>query len=185
MASVRTLSPRVFYLVGMACLMVSGGAAPRNPTANEGRLELTVTDKQTGKPIACRMHLKNASGRPRLVRDTPFWDDHFVVPGQLALVLPLGNYTFEMERGPEYRVVTGHFTINRNADDGKQVEMVRGVDMAAAGWYSGDLDVQRRARDIELVMNSEDLHVVPLTTWTSAQRVDERLAATSDAGGPT
>ena len=32
----------------------------------------------------------------------PFWHDHFVVPGKILLKLPLGNYTFVIERGLEY-----------------------------------------------------------------------------------
>ena len=133
--------------------------------ASEGRLELTTIDKDTGKPIACRMHLKNAAGRPKLVRESPAWDDHFIVPGRLALKLPLGNYTFEIERGPEYKTLSGYFTINRFADDSKQVELPRGIDMAANGWWSGDLDVRRRPRDMRVLMDAEDLHVVPLVTW--------------------
>jgi hypothetical protein len=137
----------------------------RIEAANDGQLALTVVDRATGKPIACRMHLKNAAGRPRLPKKVPAWDDHFVVPGQIVLKLPTGNYTFEFERGPEYKIVTGHFTIANFADDSKQVEMVRGADMAAEGWWSGDLDVRRPVKEIELLMQAEDLHVVPLVTW--------------------
>ena len=43
--------------------------------AGDGQLALTVVDKATGKPIACRMHLKNATGRPRLPKKVPSWDE--------------------------------------------------------------------------------------------------------------
>jgi hypothetical protein len=132
--------------------------------ANDGQLALTVVDRASGKPIACRMHLKNAAGRPRVPKKVPALDDHFVIPGQIVLKLPTGNYTFEIERGPEYKIVTGHFTIANFADDAKQVELERGVDLAAEGWWSGDLDVHRPVKDIELLMQSEDLHVTPLLT---------------------
>ncbi len=122
-------------------------------------------DQQTGKPVACRMHLKSAAGKPRIPKKTPSWDDHFLVPGKVALALPLGNYTFEMERGPEYSVMSGHFTINRFADDSKRVELRRHVDMSAEGWWSGDLDVRRPPADAPLLMEAEDLHVLPLCTW--------------------
>ncbi len=137
----------------------------RVEAANDGQLALTVVDRATHKPIACRVHLKNQAGRPRIPKKVPSWDDHFVVPGQIVLKLPVGSYTFEAERGPEYKVVTGHFTIANFADDAKEVELERGADMAAEGWWSGDLDVHRSPKEIELLMQSEDLHVVPLITW--------------------
>ncbi len=134
--------------------------------AAEGQLEIRVVDKDTGQLVPCRMHLRTASGRPRLPpRRVPVWDDHFVIPGQITLKLPLGNYRFVMERGPEYSVITGEFTINKFSEDSKTVEMHRYVDMAAEGWWSGDLDVRRPAKDIELLLAAEDLHVLPLVTW--------------------
>jgi hypothetical protein len=134
--------------------------------ANE-RLELTVVDRRTGEPIPCRMHLRNAAGRPRRPKRMPFWHDHFVFPGKITLELPVGQYFFELERGLEYVERTGHFTINRFADDSKEVDMLRFVDMSSHGWWSGDLHVRRPAREIELLMKAEDLHVVPLITWWS------------------
>ena len=133
--------------------------------AAEGQLEIRVIDKESRKPVACRMHLKTAAGKPRFPKKVPAWDDHFVVPGKILLRLPLGNYTFEMERGPEYPVISGHFTFTKFADDSKQIELPRHVDMSGKGWWSGDLDVRRPLRDIELLMAAEDLHVVPLVTW--------------------
>ena len=81
--------------------------------AADGRLVITVVDRDTGKPIAARMHLRRADGKARKPKGVPFWHDHFVFPGQIALDLPKGNYFFELERGPEYLTQTGHFTIER------------------------------------------------------------------------
>ena len=36
----------------------------RTAQAASGQLELTVVDRQTKQPIACRMHLRTAKGRP-------------------------------------------------------------------------------------------------------------------------
>jgi hypothetical protein len=140
--------------------------APSSPTALAGgQLELTVIDRDTGKPIACRMHLKTAAGKPRKADKVPFYHDHFVVPGKITLKLPVGQYTFEMERGPEYPVRHGEFKIDNFADDTKKVDMGRFVDMAAKGWYSGDLYVRRNPREIEQIMEAEDLHVAQVVTW--------------------
>ena len=144
--------------------ILAGGASP-TARAAKGKLELTVVDRDTGEPIPCRMHLRNAKGRPHKPRKTPSWHDHFALAGTAALELPLGEYSFELERGPEYVDRSGRFTINRFADDRKEVDLRRFVDMSSHGWWSGDLDVRRPARDIELLMQADDLHVVPLITW--------------------
>src|SRR4029079_17111884 len=49
----------------------------------------------------------------------------------------------------------------------KTVEMKRFVNMADNGWYSGDLDVQRPEKDLQLLMEADDVNVVPLLTWSN------------------
>ena len=156
---------RPLFLVG-AVLILAGAGAGRIP-ADDEKLKLTVVDRETGEPIACRMHLRLGSenGRIRKIRGFPAWDDHFVFPGRITLKLPLGNYFFEIERGPEYVDCSGFFTINRYSDDAKTIELPRGIDMSAAGWYSGDLDVRRPLGEMELLMRAEDLHVAQVTSW--------------------
>jgi len=132
-----------------------------------GQLVLSVVDRDTHKPVACRMHLRRANGRPWKVKGLPFWHDHFAFDGQVALRLPKGEYTFEIERGLEYTNQTGRFTINPFADDTKQVEMRRFVDMSADGWWSGELDVQRPVGQVELLMMADDLHVAAVETTSN------------------
>ena len=134
-----------------------------------GKLRLEVIDRDTGQPVACRMHLTNAAGRALKAPKVPFWHDHFVFSGSLTLKLPKGEYAFEIERGLEYLNRTGHFTMEDFSDDTKIVDLKRFVDMAAEGWWSGDLDVRRPAKDLELLMEADDLHVVELITWPSGK----------------
>lgn len=152
-----------FHLILGAFLLVM----PIGPVvaASTGQLTLTVVDKDTGKPIACRMHLVGPKKKPFKPEKVPYWYDHFVVPGKIVLKLPIGNYTFVIERGPEYLDRDGYFTINHFADDSTQVDLRRFIDMSADGWWSGDLDVRRPARDIELLMMADDLHVAEIISW--------------------
>jgi hypothetical protein len=135
--------------------------------ASTGQLVLTVVDKDTGQPIACRMHVIGPKKKPFKPdqRDIPYWHDHFVIPGKIVLKLPVGNYTFVIERGLEYLQQEGHFTIEHFADDSKQIELRRFCNMAGDGWWSGDLDVRRSSRDIELLMDADDLHVAEVISW--------------------
>ena len=133
--------------------------------AAEGRLEVRVVDKGSGQSLAARMHLKDGRGKAVRPPKVPFWRDHFVFDGVIGLELPLGNYTFELECGPEYKLQTGYFTLERDANDTKTIEMQRFVDMKKEGWWSGDLHIHRPVEEMELHMRAEDLHVAPVMTW--------------------
>lgn len=149
------------------CLLlgVLAGLSPRVEAANEGQLEITAVDKATGQPVAVRMHLRNERERPVIPPRAVAWKDHFVFDGRIVLDLPPGAYKFEIERGPEYKVRQGHFTIERGAEDTHHVEMERFVDMQQEGWWSGELHVHRDPKHVELLMRAEDLHVAPVITW--------------------
>jgi len=137
--------------------------------AGGGELKLTVLDPETGNPMPCRMHIANEKGKPQRAGRAPFWHDHFVLPGTIKLKLPKGTYQFVIERGPEYLDRNGYFVINNLAKDEKVVDLNRAVNMAEEGWWSGDLHIHRPVKDIELLMQAEDLHVAPLVSWSNAK----------------
>ncbi len=149
----------VFWLAAMAWFCQSSHAASRG----DGQLTIEVVDSESGKPIAARMHLKNSRGRPLTLRlpNTAEFGGHFYIDGQLTLPLRVGQYTFELDAGPEYRTQSGHFEIQRHAGDSKRIEMKRFADLAKEGWYGGDLDLARRRADLPLIMSGEGLIVAP------------------------
>ena len=164
-------------LIGLTAL--AAGLFTAIPTAwalRGGQLELNVVDAATGQPVACRVHLMNQSRKAKKPPKVPFWHDHFALDGSILLKLPNGSYVFEIERGPEYRVVTGHFTINENAKDSKTIELNRFADMAHEGWWSGDLEVARPAKDIELLLRADDLHVAEVVGWGNGKGPPAKLA---------
>lgn len=155
----------------IGCILVVAIAGVASAADSPQQLEIRVVDKATTNPLAARMHLKNARGKPVQPPKLPFWKDHFVFDGIVILELPTGQYTFELECGPEYKLRTGHFTIERNATDNKTIEMERFVDMKKEGWWSGDLHIHRPPQDIELLMRAEDLHIGPVITWWNKQNL--------------
>jgi hypothetical protein len=133
-------------------------AAPRS----DGQLQIEIVDKHSGQPIPARMHLQNSPKRPVKINlpGTAESGGHFYIDGQLALPLRRGQYTFEIDAGPEYRTQNGHFEIDRHADDTKRIELSRVVDLAKEGWYGGDVDFERRPRDLPLILRAEHLQDV-------------------------
>ena len=88
----KATHPRLVAIVLYATSVCAG--------ADEGRLTVNAVDKASGQPVAARMHLRNARGRPIKPRKVPYWKDHFVFDGTITLDLPLGTYLFEMEARP-------------------------------------------------------------------------------------
>ncbi len=130
-----------------------------------GKVEIRVVERGQDSPVSCRIHLKDAAGKPHWPEGLPFWRDHFVCGGSVQLELPVGKYTYEIDRGPEYQIRAGTITVTNEGTAKVEVGMERLVDMAAEGWWSGDLHVHRPLDDIELLMRAEDLYVAPVITW--------------------
>ncbi|HWA97630.1 MAG TPA: hypothetical protein VG713_04035 [Pirellulales bacterium] len=170
--------PICFQRALLAILLAVGivqAALAQKP--GEGQLELTVTDGPDGPPVPCRIHIANQAGVARRATGKPFWHDHFVCAGTVDLKYPKGNYTLLVERGPEYADHSGYFVMQSFSKDRKTIHLKRAVDMAAEGWWSGDLHVHRRPTEIELFMRADDLHVAPVVVWSNA---DPKRAATDE-----
>src|SRR5262249_48055229 len=112
-----------------------------------GAVEITVVDKATGKPVPCGLHVKDAAGKPQRAPRLPFWHDHFVCPGTVSLDLAEGEYTYECERGPEYTLRKGSFTVAGKKPAELRIELERLADLAGEGWWSGELHVHRPPDD--------------------------------------
>lgn len=159
----------MFYAtIGRIVLFASILLATAAVWAADGELRLQAVDSNTRQPIPVRVELTNARGRPvrRKKVGTAQLGNHFYLSGTATLGLRRGDYVFKMDAGPEFRTQNGSFTIDRYADDEKNVEMRRFADMAAEGWFAGDIDSQRSARDLPIVAATEAIVYAPSTAWT-------------------
>jgi hypothetical protein len=169
------VSPIIRYLIALGCwLAVCWSAAVAAPHP-DGEVQIDIVDKATGQPIPARMHLNygrqvapSTTAKPRPKRPMKLnmpgsaeFGGHFYIDGTAKLPMKVGQFTFELEATPEYLNQSGGFEIQRHADDSKKIEMRRFVDLEKEGWYGGDLDVNRNAKDLPLIMRAEGLRVVP------------------------
>jgi hypothetical protein len=157
----RALSRRIGAWFGAWFLGMWGLAAG-------SELRLTVVDSATEKPVPCRIHLKDATGKPVRPKGPPFWHDHFVCAGATQLDLVPGSYSYEIDRGPEYRVTTGRLMVTEEMPKALTNRLQRLVNLSKEGWWSGELHVHRPLDDVELLMRAEDLHLAPVITWWNA-----------------
>lgn len=139
-------------------------AAINGAAAADGSVQLIIVD-ESGQPMACRIHLRDASEKPVKAPGLPFWHDHFVCTGKVSLALSAGRYTYELERGPEYRAISNSFTVAADVSLSVTNELRRIANMAGEGWWSGEFHVHRKLREMELHMAAEDLHFAHVITW--------------------
>jgi hypothetical protein len=116
---------------------------------------------ETGRALPCRLHVTDAAGKPLFAAGRPRWDDHFVCDGEATVELAAGRAAYVVERGPEYEAARGELAAGAAAT----ITLKRLVDLAAQGWWSGEMHVHRPPEDVELLMRAEDLHVAPVITW--------------------
>lgn len=138
--------------------------------AENGRVKIVVVDQEE-EVLPCRIHLYDKAGKPQRAGDLPFFRDHFVCPGKVELELPAGEYRVEIERGPEFEQYADSFTLAESGVEELSVCLKRIADLAAEGWYSGDLHVHRAIEEIPLLMRAEDLHVAPVITWWNSRNL--------------
>lgn len=149
----------VFARAGALLLLVAFlfGSGARASQAADG-LTLRTIDAETDQLVPARAVLERADGRPQAVRRALPAGVGFVVHGSQPLPVPAGAYRFRVIRGPEYRVMSGHFSLDRDAEDSHDVPLRRMCDMKAEGWWSGDPIVTANPQQLPLLMQSEDLH---------------------------
>jgi hypothetical protein len=160
------------------------------------RLSGRIRDADTGEPVAARIYVRGEDGTwhfPRsrggtaveYRRQTRLPPESTEMHTTLSahpfdVDLPPGRATVTVERGKEYRTATRQITMGSEPVE-TVLSIERWVDMARAGWYSGDTHVHRSLDELPNVVLAEDLNVaLPLTSWVR----DAFVAPKADADAP-
>lgn len=122
----------------------------------------------------CNVRLSDTAGNYYRPDSTYFWKTYmgtafadFPCDGRFSLPLPVGEYHYELDRGPEYILAKGNFKMT-DKDIHLDLKLSRIVNMKQLNWYSGDLHIHRKVKDIELLMKASDLHIAPvITSWNN------------------
>ena len=109
--SAMSMQSRPVFFTILTLIIGSATAVEPANAAGEGKVKVSVVDAESGQPIPVRMHLKNSRGKPVIPRGTVSWKDHFILDGEITLKLRPDDYTFQVERGPEYKIRHGNFHI--------------------------------------------------------------------------
>ena len=164
-------------MTGIAFLAAALSAIPAaGALAAGGSLTITAQEESTHEPTITRMELVRASAPRKLmpVRKTVPAGFGVVLDRTLELSLPDAAYQFRMIRGPEYRIISGNFALEKTSLDNHKVDLPRMVHMLDRGWTSGDCCVPASPYSLPLRMASEDLHVAAALGQVDAKPIPGR-----------
>ena len=109
-------------------------------------------------------------------------EEHFLARGGFEIRLPPGNYTLQVERGPEHIPVGESIVAREGEEKSLRLSPRRWIGMNRLGWYSGDLHNHRRLEHMPLLLLAEDLNIAPtLTDWIWEDRQNSSPPATGAA----
>lgn len=141
-----------------------------------GSLTVTAREEAGGEPTISRFELFRSDSPTRTmpVRKTVPAGIGVVLDRNLDLSLPDATYLFRLIRGPEYRIISGTFTLERTSLDTHHVDLPRMIHMLEKGWISGDCGVPPSPASMPLRMAAEDLHLAASLGHVDAKPVPGR-----------
>jgi len=150
----------IFFLGPVVLWAQSSGAA--------ARLEASVVEDQTGKPLAARVHAVDHCGRSVEVAGSHSHADYLgkrwcYVDGSFTLALPDGGLQVEIMRGLETRPLLENIKSSGGETVKRTFRLRRWVNMRDLGYVNGDIHAHTPVPDeAHRQMRAEDLNVVNL-----------------------
>jgi hypothetical protein len=150
------------------------------------RVEGEIVDAGSGRLLPARLYIQSSSGAwhfpqsaagsairyERQRPNTNSLERHTTLSAhRFHVELPPGRYTFTVERGKEFFPETRVVAV---APDSPKLTLAlrRWINMAEAGWYSGDTHLHRLPAELANVILAEDVNVaLPMTDWTTDSQV--------------
>lgn len=147
-----------------------------------------IIDAATKEPVAARIYVQAANGKwffPRSAspegtalefqreRGPKSHEYHVTLSAHPFVVdVPPGRYTITVERGKEYVPLSQEVFVDKAAVE-VTLPILRWIDMAGRGWYSGDIHAHRPLADMPNLVLAEDVNVAtPLSHWVTVADVD-------------
>src|SRR5689334_9628319 len=119
----------------MILLLAALGALAQDETL------VDFSGEDNGIPVPLRIHLVDPAGKPVKVKDRVAWNDHWIALSRDYVSVPGGTCRAAIERGPEFEAYDGPLIFRPGTKGGFQFNFKRLANLAAEGWWSGDLHV--------------------------------------------
>lgn len=151
-----------------------------NTQSAQPGIALSIADEHD-KPTAARLRLFDSHGRalpipagePLVLIHPRFPELGSVVSGRCLIQPPAGQYALWIERSTEYRRSEIKVGATVSTQQQRTIRLQRWIDMAARGWWSGDMHVHRDPAHMVALMEASDLHFAPtITRWNTQSNLD-------------
>ncbi|MCC6509691.1 MAG: hypothetical protein IT423_11320, partial [Pirellulaceae bacterium] len=147
--------------VWLACAAVSCFSRPCQAQAT---MTIQVVDDKTGEPIACRVELRDAKGRPQKTRGAMNHLPWSIVDGQFVFRGKAGDYLFDVHHGPEFAGGGGGFTLDKDGEGSDVVRLPRHANLRDEGYLAGDLLAQLPPAEVVPWLPAESLQMAAAIT---------------------
>ena len=159
------------------------------PFGHAGEVTGSIVDAETGQAIEARLTIVSGDGKTHYHAESkgraglgvaiPYEkrrgpksvEIHTALSADpFRADLPPGRYLLRASRGPEYQPATAEITVPEegNLADPVELSLSRWIDMAARGWFSGDLHCHLPLENLKTELLASDLNVTfPLTYWVT------------------
>lgn len=126
-----------------------------------GELTVTIAEESSGEPLIARfeIHRADAPKKNLPLRRTVPAGTGIVLDRELRIEMPEAAYQFQLTRGPEYRLITGNFALEKSSLDSHHVDLPRMANLLEEGWISGDCATPASDASLPLRLAAEDCHV--------------------------
>ena len=185
----RMGSDRFLRVAPLSCvaLMLQGSLAATSgfQAGANSVLRGTVTDAETGKPVACTVSISDATGKT--VTEHEAFKGGFRCSGTFEKTLPSGRTRIHVARGFETRALEKEFVLQAEAATNITFKLERSVNLRERGWFAGDshdhmIHGERTLSVgfdfVALTARAEDLHYLSLThAWNMSEPTPEKLDA--------
>lgn len=152
--------------------------------AADGVVIVRVVDDAGDRPLPARVYVTGADGQPHLPRaregETVVRYDRgkkthevyaCVGAHPFRIDTPAGTTVLTVERGKEYPPVSRTLDVADGRTIETTVRLRRRFDMAALGWYSGEMHVHSGLSRLPAMQLADDLNVAfPITAWSMSDR---------------
>ena len=163
------------------CCVVLGVLIISTTTYGSSALVGYVYDAATGELLPARVYVTGSDGMPCLPVPRPgesifHYDvtrgvrEVYATIGahSFRVAVPPGKTTVTIERGKEYVPMTRKIDVPDGQEIKTEFRLERQFNMAARGWYSGDLHVHTPLDRLGNMQLADDLNVAfPITAWTT------------------